>query len=153
MLQRLSFFSKSSFKSRSGVLASETTSFFTTEDVSCLSVTSSSTDRKGIIGLLVWNWSKNSLNIDAIYLKNGVYEPLTYVCGTWQGIKWFVIARAFTFGNECQHVITWRIFCHIWIPRAATGSSSTHLVLQKWKGKMSRDNKSASWNDKLDLDV
>ena len=36
------------------------------------------------------------------------------------------------FGNERQYFTTLTIFSHIWIPHAATGSSPTQLVLQKY---------------------
>ena len=42
------------------------------------------------------------------------------------------------FDNESQYFTTWTIFSHAWVHRAATGSSSTHWVLQKCKGKRSR---------------
>ena len=42
------------------------------------------------------------------------------------------------FANESQYITTWTIFSHMWIPCAATGSSSTHLVLQKCRGKISQ---------------
>ena len=38
--------------------------------------------KKGIIGLLVWNRSRNSLKIDAIYLKNAVWTSSAYLYGT-----------------------------------------------------------------------
>ena len=70
------------------------TLLFATKDINCLSVTSISTARNRIIGLLVQNWCKNGLTIDPIYLRKGVWRLSIYLYCTWprnQIISYYVV--------------------------------------------------------------